>query len=146
MDVVEPAIAENHHHIFFFQEGCDPIDDCVRVLFIERRTSICRNFLHQLLRLQALSFWNLIESCHLRNENTVCLLQSLGQLALKDGAAGCIRSRLKNGPEPVALKPMTQGFERQGYRGRMMTEIVDYFHATRFAANFLPARDAAKCF
>ncbi len=144
MDIVEPAVAENHDHVFWPEHRNDSIHNRVRILLVERRPAGLSDRCHDLLRFQPLIFRDLVEPGDLRDKNTVGHFERFRELLLKHRTPSRIRAGLEYGPQPLPTKAMTERLQCLSDRSGMMPEIVDHFNAASFAAKLLPARNAQR--
>ena len=142
MDIVEPAVAENHDHVFWPEHRNDSVHNCVRILLVERRPAGLSDRRNDPLRFQALIFGDLFELGNLRDKNTVGHFERFRELLLKHRTPSRIRAGFEHGPQPLATKAMTERLQCLSDCSGMMPEIVDYFNAASFAAKLLSARNA----
>ena len=142
MDIVEPAVTENHDHVFWLEHWNDSVHNCVRIFLVERRPAGLSDRRNDPLRFQALIFGDLFDPGDLRDEYTVGQFERFRELLLKHCTPGRIRSGLEHGPQSLSTKAMTERLQCLSDCSGMMPEIVDHFHAASFAAKLLPARNA----
>ena len=98
MDIVEPAVAENHDHVFRAEHRNDSVHNRVRILLVERRPARLTDRSNDPLRFQALIFGNLIEAGDMRDKYAVGHFEGFRELLLKHRTPGCIRAGLEYGP------------------------------------------------
>src|SRR5438105_11234430 len=141
MDIVEPAVAENHDHVPWPEHPSDSVHNRVRILLVERRPARLSDRSNDPLRFQPLIFGDLIEPGDLRDKNAVGHFEGFRELLLKHRTPGRVRAGFEDGPQPLATKPMTERLQCLSNRSGMMPEVVDHLNAASFAAKLLPARN-----
>ena len=90
MNIVEPAVAENHDHIFWPEHRDDSVHNRVRTLLVERRPAGLNDRSDDPLRFQALIFRDLFDPGDLRDKYAIGQFERFRELLLKHRTPGRI--------------------------------------------------------
>ena len=142
MDAIETAVAEYDDDITGFCEGLEARDDRVGGGFVESGFSCGSDVGDDALGVEAFGWRELIQPGDLGYEDSIGLGKGGGEVVLKDGAAGGVRTRFEEGPQangseffPEARKSFADGCG-------VVAEIIDDGDAIHGAADFLATADA----
>lgn len=144
MDVAEAAVGEDGDDVVRAQLGDQRGDDGVGVVEVVRGAAGGGDVSDEFFRREALVGGEFFEAVDFADEDAVGFGEGGGEFFLEDAAAGGVAARLEDGPESPAGETDAEGAEGFAEGGRVMAEVVHDGDARGFAADFLPALDAAE--